>query len=117
MDKDRLKELLENVKQGKVDIDEAILSLKVLPYEDLGFAMVDNHRALRQGYPEVVFCQGKTTEQIIKIIEKLSANHDIILGTRANREVYEAIKEVRDCLLYTSPSPRDVEESRMPSSA
>ncbi len=103
MDKDKLKELLEKVRDGRLNIDEAILSLKVLPYEDMGFAMVDNHRALRQAYPEVIFCQGKTIDQIIKIMESLSKNHSVILATRAEKDVFEAVKKVRDDAAYNEP--------------
>lgn len=94
MDRNKIQDLLENVKNGTIGIDEALTALKTLPYEDMGFAMVDNHRALRKGYPEVIFCRGKTIEQIKSIVEKLSENHQSIIATRAGREVYEAVKKI-----------------------
>jgi len=92
MDVALLRSLLESVKAGEVDIDEAMGRLKALPYEDLGFAKLDIHRHLRTGAPEVVFCQGKTIEQVIEILRRLSAHSRCILATRADRNVYEAIR-------------------------
>ena len=68
MDRDKIIELLENVKQGTVETNEAMEQLRKLPFQDLGFAKIDHHRALRTGYPEVVFCQSKTDEQVEKFI-------------------------------------------------
>ena len=93
MDVNLLRELLENVKTGEVDVDGAMHRLKSLPYEDVGFAKLDNHRHLRNGVPEVVFCQGKTTPQIIEILKRLSAHSKCILATRAEKHVWEAVSE------------------------
>ncbi|MCP4138615.1 MAG: nickel pincer cofactor biosynthesis protein LarB [bacterium] len=101
MDKEKLYKLLEGVKDQSIDIDTALHSLKSLPYDDLGFANIDNHRALRQGFPEVIFCQGKTLEHIRGIVERLSAQHTHIIGTRAGKEVHENLKEVRDDVEYS----------------
>lgn len=90
----QLKELLEAVRQGKVSVDEGLEALKDLPFKDLGFAKVDNHRELRQNHPEVIFCQGKTPRQIKEIIGYLAKNSNNILASRASLEAYEAIKEV-----------------------
>ena len=92
MDVALLRSLLENVKTGDVDVDEAMHRLKALPYEDIGFAKLDSHRHLRNGVPEVVFCQGKTIEQIIEILKRLSAHSKCILATRADAGVYEAVR-------------------------
>jgi NCAIR mutase (PurE)-related protein len=73
MNVDSLREILEGVRSGAVEVDAALSILRDLPYEDLGFARLDHHRALRQGVPEVVFCPGKTTEQAVAIVEKLAA--------------------------------------------
>ena len=100
VDKDRLKELLKDVRDKKIDIDEALISLKHLPYEDLGYAHIDKHRALRTGYPEVIFCQNKAIDHIKGIVERLKDAHSSILATRATPEVYEALKEVRDDITY-----------------
>ncbi len=92
MDTGLLKELLNQVKDGSVDIDSAMERLRSLPYEDIGFAKLDNHRHLRNGFPEVVFCQGKTIEQVVDIFKHLSSNNKCVLGTRADVNVYEAVK-------------------------
>jgi NCAIR mutase (PurE)-related protein len=91
---DELRCLLEDVKNNRVDVGGALDRLKSLPYEDLGFAMLDHHRALRKGFPEVVFCQGKTQEQIAQIFQKLGAGNRCILGTRAAPEAYEAVRQI-----------------------
>jgi pyridinium-3,5-biscarboxylic acid mononucleotide synthase len=74
-------------------VDEALERLRSLPYEDLGFASVDHHRALRKGFPEVVLGEGKTAEQVAAIAERLAANSDRLLVTRADIEMYQAVKE------------------------
>lgn len=94
MGKDELRQLLEDVKANKVDVGEALNKLKNLPYEDLGFAVVDHHRALRKGFPEVIFCQGKTADQTAQIFKKLCCGSRSVLGTRAFPEAYEAVKEI-----------------------
>jgi len=83
--------LLEQVKSGQIEIDQAMEKLRHLPFEDLGFARVDHHRQLRRGFPEVIFCPGKTTEQIIRIFESLAAKGNNVLATRAGPEVFEAL--------------------------
>jgi len=83
-----LKKLLSQVKEGKVEIDDAIEQLRHLPFEDLGFACIDHHRQIRRGFPEVIFCPGKTTPQIIKIFETLAAKGNNVLATRATPEVF-----------------------------
>ena len=88
-----IKKLLEQVKNNSISIDEAAETLKDLPYKDMGFANIDNHRALRTGYPEVIFCQGKTPEQIRDIMCELVKKGGNIMGTRATAEDYEAVKE------------------------
>lgn len=94
MELTKLQALLEQVKSGRVSVETALEQLKVLPYEDLGFARLDSHRNLRQGFPEVVFCQGKTTDQITTIVERSLKHHDNLLLTRASEEVYQAVKQV-----------------------
>lgn len=93
MDK-HLMGLLEKVRDGRMDSDAAMLQLKKLPFENLGYARIDHHRCVRTGFPEVIFCQGKTIGQIQGIVQRISQNHANILATRAGREVYEAIREV-----------------------
>jgi len=99
MDIELLRKLLEKVKSGDVDVDKAMHELRALPYEDIGFAKLDTHRHLRTGFPEVVFCQGKTTQQVCEILQRLSARSECILATRAGADVYEAVAA---CLPETS---------------
>jgi len=86
MDQDNLRGLLEQVRAGAVEVDAAIERLRHLPFEDLGFAKVDHHRALRHGMPEVIFAQGKTPEQVSAIAERLLVHAPNVLITRADRE-------------------------------
>jgi NCAIR mutase (PurE)-related protein len=88
------RELLESVKNGSLTIDKALEDLKDLPFKDLGYAKVDNHRELRVGYPEVIYCEGKTPEQIRGIVEIMLARGSDILGTRASEEAYKLVKEI-----------------------
>ena len=95
MDKSQIEALLVGVQQGKIAVDEAMEQLRELPYSDLGYAKIDNHRALRNGYPEVIFCQGKALPHIQGIVQKmLERGERNILATRASRAVYEAVAEI-----------------------
>lgn len=94
MNSEELKKLLANVKDGTVEIEQAYKEIKALPYEDLGFAKLDHHRNIRNGYPEVIYCEGKTNKQIVEIIQRLMLKNNNILATRASREVYDAISEI-----------------------
>ena len=115
MDPRSLKELLEKVKEGAVSPEEAAARLATLPYEDLGFAKVDHHRALRRGFPETVFGAGKTPEQIAAIVERIAARGQRVLVTRTNAEVHRKVAAVRPearfhaearCLtVETTPAP------------
>lgn len=91
MDQEHLKQLLEQVKAGAVDVPQAIEQLRHLPFENLGFAHVDHHRALRQGFPEVIFGLGKTPEQVAAIAARLLERASNLLVTRTNRETYEQV--------------------------
>ncbi len=71
MNRDSLRKLLEELKAGHTDVDAALEQLRHLPYEDLGYARLDHHRALRTGVPEVVYCEGKTPAQVGEIMERL----------------------------------------------
>jgi NCAIR mutase (PurE)-related protein len=86
MDQDHLRALLEQVRAGAVDIDAALERMRHLPFEDLGFAKVDHHRALRHGIPEVVFGKGKTPDQIVAIANSLLARAQNVLITRATED-------------------------------
>ena len=91
MNLDRLRDLLEEVKRGEVDVEAAIQSLRRLPFEDLGFSKVDHHRQLRTGFPEVIFCQGKTVDQVKEISKRILAAGQLLLATRATPEIYDAL--------------------------
>lgn len=88
-----IRDLLEQVRNNDMSVDEAASALKELPYKDIGFANIDNHRALRTGFPEVIFCQGKTPEQIRDIMAELVKKGGSIMGTRATFADYAAVKE------------------------
>ncbi len=94
MNNEKLKELLEEVKNGGMSVDEAVAELKILPFEDIGFAKIDHHRRIRNGFPEVIYSQGKTIDQIKMIVGRLIEKENNIMATRAGREVYEAIREI-----------------------
>ncbi|MGH9559569.1 MAG: nickel pincer cofactor biosynthesis protein LarB, partial [Bryobacteraceae bacterium] len=91
MDQERLRALLGQVRDGAVEIDAALERMRHLPFEDLGFAKVDHHRALRHGMPEVVFGKGKTPEQISAIFAHLAAESPNVLVTRAAPEAAERL--------------------------
>lgn len=94
MDKDYLIQILNGVAKGETSPEAAADILKDLPFEDLGFANIDHHRKLRTGYPEAVFCQGKTPQQIAEIMKGLADKNANVIGTRATAADYEAVKAV-----------------------
>ena len=100
MKKKDIKDILHNVKEGDLEVEQALDNLRDLPFEDLGYAKVDHHRGLRNGYPEVIYCEDKTTDEIKGIVEKMMERNQNILATRADEEVYEALKELTDDLEY-----------------
>jgi pyridinium-3,5-biscarboxylic acid mononucleotide synthase len=90
---EQLEALLADVAAGRLPPAAALDRLRHLPFEDLAFARIDHHRALRQGQPEVVFCEGKTLEQVVAICERLEAATGSFLGTRASEPVAAALRE------------------------
>jgi len=92
MNEEQLRTLFEEVRAGSVDIDVALTRMRHMPFEDLGFAKIDHHRALRQGMPEVVFAKGKTPEQVAAIAERLIERSQNILITRADTCAAELIR-------------------------
>lgn len=94
MDSKFLRSLLENVRNGRLDLDAAMHQLKKFPFEDLGYARIDNHRAVRKGVSEVIFCAGKTVSQVVGIAQRMSEQHRNVLFTRATKEVYDAVRQV-----------------------
>lgn len=89
-----LKKILEDVKNNNLDIDDALKKLKDLPYEDLGYAHIDHHRNLRNGFPEVIYCKGKSDEHILGIIERMNKKNTNILGTRCRKETFDKISKI-----------------------
>jgi len=100
MDENYFRELLNQVRDGQIDIDQALEALQKLPFVDLGFAKVDSHRALRNSFPEVVYCEGKRLEHIIAILQRLTQGSGPVLATRASLEVFNAVQGVIPGLRY-----------------
>ena len=96
MDERDIRNLLEAVKRGQQTVDSSVEKLRRLPYEDLGFAKVDHHRSLRQGYPEVIFARGKTPRQVAEIVRAMlraKASHNILI-TRASAKMFAGVKRI-----------------------
>jgi NCAIR mutase (PurE)-related protein len=90
-----VEKLLNNVKSGGTTVvEEALDALKNFPYTDLGFAKIDNHREMRTGYPEIIYCAGKTTEQVKEIVRVMSERENNVIGTRASQEMYDSVKSI-----------------------
>ena len=94
MNPEALRELLQRLRDGQVGLEDAVERIRRLPFEDLGFANIDHHRALRCGFPEVIFCQGKTPEQVATIAERMIAAGAEVLASRAQPAAYEAVRAV-----------------------
>ena len=92
MENANLTHLLEQLYNKKMSVEEARARLRDLPFSDLGFAKVDHHRALRKGFPEVIFCQGKTPAQVVEIAQVQISHGETVFGTRANEEVLKAVR-------------------------
>lgn len=105
MNPEAIRKLLQQVRAGKLSPDDAVQRLRHLPFEDLGFAKVDHHRALRIGMPEVVFSERKTPAQVAAIFERLAEHGNNVLATRATKEQFSAVKKV-------APAARFVVEAR-----
>ncbi|MBI3610290.1 MAG: nickel pincer cofactor biosynthesis protein LarB [Nitrospirae bacterium] len=104
MDSEATRTLLAQVKKGTLSVDEAMKRLRHLPYESLGFAAIDHHRSLRQGLAEVIFCEGKRTEQVLAIIGRMMAAGSPVLATRAMPELFRAVKRIAQRAIYHEPA-------------
>ena len=93
MNAESIRKLFEQVRRGKLSPDEAVERVRHLPFEDLGFAKLDHHRALRSGMPEVIFGQGKTPAQMASIFSRLARHGGNILATRASEEQFAAVRK------------------------
>jgi NCAIR mutase (PurE)-related protein len=100
VDRQALRRLLRRVRAGRTGVDAALEELRHLPFEDLGFATLDHHRALRRGYPEVVYGQGKTADQVVTIVGRLARTGQPVLVTRVGGEVHEAVAAAHPAAVY-----------------
>ena len=100
MNKTDLAKLLQAVRSGTIDVGSALNRLKNLPFEDVAYAHIDHHRHLRHGMPEVIYCEGKTLEQIVGITKRMLKAGSDVLATRANDAVYKAIKKIDRRAVY-----------------
>jgi NCAIR mutase (PurE)-related protein len=104
MDPRTARRLLQDVQAGRLSVEAAVGRLAALPFEDLGFARVDHHRALRAGGPEAVFCPGKTPEQVVAIVARLSTHHANVLATRCEPAVAAAVEAAGlPCVYHALP--------------
>lgn len=94
MNRDELKKLLESVQSRETDVEDALKKLADLPQKELGYATLDSHREIRVGVPEVIYCAGKTVEQVRGIVQSMIESGNDILGTRATEEMYHAVLEI-----------------------
>jgi len=104
MNRSDLTKLLQNVRAGRIDIETALDRLKHLPFEDVMYAHIDHHRHLRHGMPEVIYCEGKTLEQVVGITKRMLANKSDVLATRANEAIYKAVKKLDRRAVYHKAS-------------
>jgi NCAIR mutase (PurE)-related protein len=100
MNQDQLQTLLTQVQRGVLNVPDALHQLRTLPYENLGFASLDHHRALRQGFPEVIFCEGKTERQVVAIAKTLLRTTNSLLATRVERSVARALLHLSKRAVY-----------------
>ncbi len=98
------RDVLERVKKGTLSIEEAEQFFRKSPYEELGYAKLDTHREIRQGFPEVVFCQGKADDHLVHIFHKLYEEHGEVMGTRASAAQYELIRQILPQVTYDAVS-------------
>ncbi|HOW70636.1 MAG TPA: nickel pincer cofactor biosynthesis protein LarB [Phycisphaerae bacterium] len=113
MDEAAIKNLLVDVRAKRRTVDQAVAQLRHLPFEDLGFAKVDHHRAIRCGFPEVIYCEGKTTEQIVAIAGKRLAGGGNLLATRANPNVARTVRRRFRKAIY-NPTARTLTVRQQP---
>ena len=93
MDARNLRKLLHDLRDGRLTVQQALKRLESLPFESVGFARIDHHRAIRCGFPEVLFCQGKTPEQVQVIFDRLASSGADVLATRADRQAFEMVRK------------------------
>ena len=104
MDQQNLRELLGQLQGGELSVDAAVERLRHLPFESLGYATVDHHRAIRQGFPEVIFGKGKTAEQIAGIAGRLLGKSGNLIVTRTNREAFDLVRKIESEAIFHEAS-------------
>jgi len=108
-----VEKLLNDVKSGNTSVDDALEVLKNFPYTDLGFARIDHHREMRTGYPEIVYCAGKTVEQVREIFIVMAERENNVIGTRANQEMFDSVKStIKDAVFYPMARIISVQKKR-----
>lgn len=100
MIEESLRRLLDAVQRGEETVDDAVRRLRTLPFEDLGFATIDHHRQLRCGFPEVIYCEGKSTEQVATIFDSCARRGANVIATRATNNDYAAIAKTHGAAVY-----------------
>nr|MBI3611627.1 nickel pincer cofactor biosynthesis protein LarB [Nitrospirota bacterium] len=114
MDHKRLTQLLKDLRAGKLDVPRAAARLRSLPFEELGFASLDHHRSIRQGFPEVILCEGKTKAQVVAIARSLLKKGGPLLATRAEPEVAKALVRLDRRAVYSELARTVVVQPRPP---
>ncbi|HEX2921991.1 MAG TPA: nickel pincer cofactor biosynthesis protein LarB [Bacteroidales bacterium] len=100
MNSKEVEKLLTEVSKGEKSVNDALEALKTLSSTDLGFARIDHHREIRTGYPEIIYCAGKTIDQVKEIVRVMSLKENNIIGTRATVEMFEAVKSINKNAVY-----------------
>lgn len=112
MDASKIAELLENIRAGRIDVETAVGRLRHMPFEDAVYAHIDHHRSLRHGMPEVIYCAGKTVEQITGLVKRMLKAGSDILATRANEKIFKAVKKLDRRAVYYKASRAIVIEKK-----
>ena len=100
MTRDEIKNLLTEIKNGSKSVEDALEVLQNFPYTELGFAKIDHHREMRTGYPEIVYCAGKTAEQVAGIFKVMAVKETNVVGTRADEKIFESVKAIIPDAVY-----------------
>src|SRR5881397_3424020 len=95
-----IRSILQDLSKGKMSVAAALEGLRELPFEDLGIARLDHHRELRRGFPEVVFGEGKSLDQVVSIVDRIAANRQAVLVTRVGPEVFDALRQRHSRMRY-----------------
>lgn len=100
MTRSEIENLLNEIKTGQKSVEDALEVLQNFPYTELGYAKIDHHREMRTGYPEIVYCAGKTVEQVAGIFKVMSARENNVIGTRADQKMFDSVREIIPDAVY-----------------